>query len=57
MPTVTGKDFSYGRICRAATAGRSGRITIHYHVGDILDIHHYPEPAIKLMDGERANQN
>ncbi len=26
----------------------------HYAVGDILDIHHYPRPAMKMFDAQRA---
>jgi hypothetical protein len=26
----------------------------HYHVGDMLDLHNYPQPRMYLYDGQRA---
>lgn len=43
------KAYDPSRLVNPASGGN------HYHVGDMLDIHHYPGPEIKLMDGERAN--
>lgn len=43
------KTYDPSRLVNPASGGN------HYHIGDMLDIHHYPGPEIKLMDGERAN--
>ncbi len=43
------KAYDPSRLVNPASGGN------HYHVGDILDIHHYPDPQILLMDGERVN--
>ena len=37
------------RLVDAASGGN------HYYCGDILDIHHYPDPAITLSDPNRVN--
>ncbi len=43
------KEYDSSRLVNPASGGN------HYPVGDILDIHHYPNPAIKLIDPQRAN--
>lgn len=41
------KDYDPTRLVNPASGGN------HYHVGDMLDIHHYPGPEIKMIAGER----
>jgi len=43
------KAYDPSRLVNPASGGN------HYHVGDMLDIHHYPGPKMLLFDGERAN--
>lgn len=43
------KSYDPSRLVNAASGGN------HYHTGDIMDIHHYPDPQIKLIDGEKVN--
>jgi hypothetical protein len=43
------KGYDPSRLVNPASGGN------HYHIGDMLDIHHYPNPTMKLYDGERAN--
>ncbi len=42
------KQYDPSRVVDPASGGN------HFPVGDILDIHHYPGPAMKLMDPGRA---
>ncbi len=42
------KQYDNSRLVDPASGGN------HFAVGDMLDIHHYPGPAIKLMDPQRA---
>lgn len=50
-PEIVGwtKDYDPTRLVDPASGGN------HYPVGDILDVHHYPDPELILMDGSRAN--
>lgn len=43
------KDYDPSRLVNPASGGN------YYHCGDILDIHHYPDPSILIYDGERVN--
>jgi hypothetical protein len=43
------KSYDPGRLVNPASGGN------HYAVGDMLDLHNYPEPAMYLFDGQRAN--
>lgn len=43
------KNYDPTRLVNSASGGN------HFSVGDMLDLHHYPHPAIKLIDGSRAN--
>ncbi len=43
------KEYDPSRLVNPASGGN------HYHIGDMLDIHHYPGPKMLLFDGERAN--
>jgi hypothetical protein len=42
------KAYDPGRLVNPASGGN------HYPVGDMLDLHHYPAPAMYLFDGQRA---
>ncbi len=42
------KKYDPSRLVNPASGGN------HYPVGDILDIHHYPGPAMKMFDAQRA---
>ncbi len=41
-------DYDPGRLVNAASGGN------HFRVGDMLDLHNYPEPEMYLYDAERA---
>lgn len=43
------KDYDPSRLVNPASGGN------HYPVGDMLDLHNYPEPRMYLFDGQRAN--
>ena len=43
------KDYDPSRLVNSASGGN------HYEVGDILDIHNYPEPRMGLFDSKRVN--
>lgn len=43
------KDYDPSRLVNAASGGN------HYPAGDMLDIHHYPEPIMPMFDPERVN--
>lgn len=43
------KSYDPSRLVNPASGGN------FYHVGDILDLHNYPAPAMYLYDGTRAN--
>lgn len=42
------KSYDPGRLVNPASGGN------HYHVGDIIDAHHYPAPAVSVADGARV---
>lgn len=42
------KQYDPSRLVNPASGGN------HYHVGDILDLHNYPQPRMYLYDGQRA---
>ena len=42
------KTYDPSRLVNPASGGN------HYHCGDILDLHHYPQPKMYLFDGSRA---
>ncbi len=42
------KKYDPSRLVNPASGGN------HYHVGDILDLHNYPQPRMYLYDGQRA---
>lgn len=42
------KEYDPSRLINAASGGN------HYPVGDMLDIHHYPNPTMDMYDGNRA---
>ncbi|NDV70157.1 glycoside hydrolase family 2 protein [Dysgonomonas sp. 25] len=42
------KAYDPSRLVNPASGGN------HYKVGDMLDIHHYPQPALKMYEAERA---
>ena len=42
------KQYDPSRLVNPASGGN------HYHVGDMLDLHHYPQPEMFLYDGQRA---
>ncbi|MCW3806870.1 glycoside hydrolase family 2 protein [Plebeiibacterium marinum] len=42
------KDYDPSRLVNPSSGGN------HYPVGDMLDIHNYPGPAMKMYDGQRA---
>ena len=43
------KDYDPSRLVNPASGGN------HYPVGDMIDMHHYPEPKMGLFDSRRAN--
>jgi beta-galactosidase/beta-glucuronidase len=43
------KDYDPSRLVNPASGGN------HYEVGDMLDMHNYPEPRIGLLDSKRSN--
>lgn len=43
------KKYDPSRLVNPASGGN------HYHVGDMLDLHNYPGPAMYLFDAKRAN--
>ena len=43
------KNYDPSRLVNSASGGN------HYPVGDILDVHHYPNPKMRLYDGQRVN--
>ena len=43
------KSYDPTRLVNSASGGN------HYPVGDILDIHHYPDPQIRMLDNDRVN--
>lgn len=43
------KNYDPSRLVNPASGGN------HYHTGDILDLHHYPGPAMNLYDTKRVN--
>ncbi len=43
------KNYDPSRLVNSASGGN------HYHTGDILDLHHYPGPAMNLYDTKRVN--
>lgn len=43
------KNYDPTRLVNSASGGN------HYQVGDILDMHHYPDPVLGLWDVNRAN--
>ncbi len=43
------KDYDPSRLVNPASGGN------HYRVGDMLDLHNYPQPEMYLFDGMRAN--
>jgi len=43
------KNYDKSRLVDAASGGN------HYHVSDITDAHHYPAPAVSVVDGARVN--
>jgi hypothetical protein len=43
------KDYDPSRLVNPASGGN------HYPVGDMLDMHNYPQPKMGLFDSERAN--
>ncbi len=43
------KNYDPSRLVNPASGGN------HYNVGDILDMHHYPDPAMGLFDSKRIN--
>lgn len=42
------KQYDPSRLVNPASGGN------HYHLGDMLDLHHYPHPEMFLYDGQRA---
>lgn len=42
------KQYDPSRLVNPASGGN------HYHVGDITDAHHYPSPAVSVVDGSRV---
>ena len=42
------KQYDPSRLVNPASGGN------HYHVGDMLDLHNYPQPRMYLYDGQRA---
>ncbi len=42
------KQYDPSRLVNPASGGN------HYHLGDMLDLHHYPQPEMFLYDGQRA---
>lgn len=42
------KDYDPSRLVNSASGGN------HFHTGDILDLHHYPDPNLFLYDAERV---
>lgn len=42
------KEYDPTRLVNPASGGN------HFHCGDMIDIHHYPQPRITLYEGERA---
>jgi beta-galactosidase/beta-glucuronidase len=47
--TVWTKNYDPSRLVNPASGGN------HYAVGDIIDIHNYPDPAMGLFDSKRVN--
>lgn len=43
------KNYDPSRLVNPASGGN------HYDAGDMLDMHHYPQPAIGLIDSKRTN--
>jgi len=43
------KNYDPSRLVNPASGGN------HYDVGDMLDMHHYPDPAMGLFDSKRSN--
>ncbi|MCK3685603.1 sugar-binding domain-containing protein [Maribellus sp. YY47] len=43
------KDYDPSRLVNSASGGN------HYNVGDILDMHHYPEPAMMIFNSKKVN--
>ncbi len=43
------KNYDPSRLVNPASGGN------HYETGDILDMHHYPDPVLGLFDSERVN--
>ena len=43
------KNYDPSRLVNSASGGN------HYDVGDMLDMHHYPDPVMGLFDSKRAN--
>ena len=43
------KSYDPSRLVNPASGGN------FYHVGDMIDLHNYPGPAMYLFDGTRAN--
>ena len=43
------KDYDPSRLVNPASGGN------HFNIGDILDMHNYPEPVMKLYDSKRVN--
>ena len=43
------KNYDPSRLVNPASGGN------HYEAGDILDMHHYPDPTLGLVDPQRAN--
>lgn len=43
------KEYDPSRLVNAASGGN------HYPTGDMLDIHHYPEPIMPMFDPDRVN--
>ena len=49
MITNWTKQYDPTRLVNSASGGN------YFHCGDILDMHNYPEPKMRLMDAHRAN--
>ncbi|MCH5219162.1 MAG: beta-galactosidase [Muribaculaceae bacterium] len=43
------KSYDPSRLVNQSSGGN------HYHVGDMIDTHHYPAPNVSVIDGARAN--